>query len=187
MSDGSYSPEQGLQTPQAKNAALLELASHFPKKSSNDAGVTLLELGRRIMSRGNSEYHRILMERIKSILDTASITDFFKKDALKSFSAISRNGLGGTPAEDWWLFFLDKDVPGSGGIFDPARAEELERIAIQHRDDRHKQVFGKSVARNGLDFTEETLAPISKELEEWKQGFKTYYGHDYEPPQVVDA
>jgi hypothetical protein len=181
MTDGARSPEEGLITPQAKNQALREIVSHFPKSlplSENETEKETEENISRMMKRGDSEYVFKLIDKSKVLVDTAPITAEFKTYILDELKEGAKTGLTGTSGQDYLMFFLDTDHPSSGGIFDRSRAIELERIGIEHQTD-----LVRRLERSFVKITGHAASPdIWKDVNSWKQSFKTHYGQSYIQP-----
>lgn len=99
MTDGIRSPEEDLQTPQAKNAALREIVSHFPKNlpiSEHDTEEETEEYISRMMKRDDSEYVATLIGKAKALVETAHITGDFKAFILEELTTSAKIGLTGT-------------------------------------------------------------------------------------------
>lgn len=175
--DGTHSPEEDpAQSPQKLNASLNELVKHFPKTSIDDLEIVSDdEMVDMVSRREKSEYVSILLEKAESLLEPAPITSDFRDQILSELRSTARLGITSSGGQLYLLFFLDQDVPGSGGIFDPVRAAELERIGIDHQ----AQILGSASKVIGNLIGEERATRAYKlglqKIDVWKQHFREQY------------
>lgn len=180
MIDGTRSPEEGLTTPQSKNQALREIISHFPKSSPINIDETKEETEEyvaRMMKRGDSEYVTRLISKAGNLVETAPVTPEFKAYILEQLTVGAKTGLTETSGQDYSLFFIDTDLPNSGGIFDLSRAIELERIGIEHQTDLIIRLDRSFKKITGHSATPEIWDNVNL----WKQSFARHYGQEFQP------
>ena len=131
--------------------------------------------------RRDSHFSMVMEDRLDSLLKKAPITARFRQRIFNGLTTQFEIGIPKTKEEETaqkYFWFLDQENEQSGGIFDPTRAEILERRAIAER--------AAELAKRQQLFDRINLAPNlikadgQSEISQWKQDFKETYGKEFD-------
>lgn len=170
-------------TPQELNTALIEFTKHLPKVIPIEEieNMESEAFGDLMDHREQSEYSIRLIANLTSLLDRSNITEQFRRFIVKGFrdsAIIGGPDLGDDNYTNEFFFFLDHNKPQSGGIFDPERAKELEKISIS-RELKYIASEEKILAKRlGEERAKALYQPRREAVGEWRTQFKENYGED---------
>ena len=181
--DTSQSPQpdrKSVPTPQQLNAKLNDTVNHFPQFSMDELTESSdEEFLDRFDKRRNSEYTQQLVNNCRELVEQAPTTESFRKFVIILLESAAWVGVRQT---EWGsgspLFFLDHDLEDSGGIFDPARAKQLERIAIAIRARSIVNLSNTLTRIRREEGIGEDHVPDREEIDKWKVEFKEKYGEE---------
>lgn len=171
-------------TPQQLNTEFKQIFFSLPKPTiKNDEDMMDLRLHDAVaeahVHRMSSEYGGIIRDKVSSSLERASITPSFKEYIALQADVLYKFGFDPDMPADRQVgesFFLDLNNPNSGGIFDPDKTKELERLAFIKKMARTIEMVTVFERRMGMSQETGDKLQFFKPLEEWREQFQQLYG-----------
>ncbi len=190
MGDEEPRGELKNQSPQELNRQLTQIFKSLPEDLPRDPlepNVTDDELNKAFDNRKNSEYLHKLQEKVNGLLDQSVVTPEFRREILEQLDlsyqigiplrwAVNNPNVANAIAEQ--LFFLDLDHPDSGGVFDPNKAKELERVAYKNAQREVLRGYKGLAAISGEAVAQAGYSKSRDRLHQWENSFKHVYNEE---------